>query len=400
MSNKLISLLLATCMLFCLSTCGTTETSSNVNNTQSESQTDTTQNTKENIQTESNISSANKESISGYEIEYASPYSEGLMFLKLIGNDADVYCVDKNGEVAFKLDDTIVNIKSSQFMCEYAFVSATDTSGNYHTVLCDKKGKLTYPSDIGVTEFYGPDEILNAGYILAVKVEANYNYTKKQLGVLNTKLEWKIPLSEELYTQFEDTLTDAYDENFIVDNIFYSVKLSKSLNLETGEVCSVDLKQVTPSSEWGVPKNCEAYYRVKSNMVVPEDGMYIDLRGKNIIVASKFVNGKAGVLYHNKEAEKHFVGMIDEKGTNQFEPSEIMYAPLMFDVVTDGKYLISIEKNTVVSRDQKGNKIGEFSINSLRNAEVEISNGVVTVSGKMDNKNITFCLDSQLNKLF
>ena len=47
MSKKLISLLLAVCMLFCLSACGATETSGNVNNTLSESQTDTTQNTEE-----------------------------------------------------------------------------------------------------------------------------------------------------------------------------------------------------------------------------------------------------------------------------------------------------------------------------------------------------------------
>ncbi len=52
MSKKLISLLLAVCMLICLSACGTTETNSNVNNTQSKSQTDTTQNTDESTQTE------------------------------------------------------------------------------------------------------------------------------------------------------------------------------------------------------------------------------------------------------------------------------------------------------------------------------------------------------------
>lgn len=45
MSKKLISLLLAVCMLICLSACGTTETSSNPTDTSSESQTDTTQNT-------------------------------------------------------------------------------------------------------------------------------------------------------------------------------------------------------------------------------------------------------------------------------------------------------------------------------------------------------------------
>lgn len=52
MSKKLISLLLAICMFFCLSACGTTETSSNPTNTPSESQTDTTQNIDEITSTE------------------------------------------------------------------------------------------------------------------------------------------------------------------------------------------------------------------------------------------------------------------------------------------------------------------------------------------------------------
>ena len=53
MSNKLISLLLAICMLFCLSACGTTETSSNPANTLSESQTDKQSSTDETTSTQS-----------------------------------------------------------------------------------------------------------------------------------------------------------------------------------------------------------------------------------------------------------------------------------------------------------------------------------------------------------
>ena len=69
------------------------------------------------------------ESIKGYEIEYATPYSEGLMFVKLTNDDTNIYCVDKNGNVAFKLDDSIVNVHSSQFMGEHAFVSIKEEKG-------------------------------------------------------------------------------------------------------------------------------------------------------------------------------------------------------------------------------------------------------------------------------
>ena len=238
MLKKLTLVLLAICQVCCLCSCNVSDNTTEKDNLVI---------AQDNNESDSDLVSL--ESINGNNIEYAAPYSEGLMFLKLTSNDADVYCVDKNGKVVFKLNEELVKVRTSQFMNEYAFVTAIDTSGDYHTVLCDKKGKLTYPSDVGVTEFYGPDEILKAGYVLAVKEEANYASTKKQLGVLNTNLEWEIPLSEELYVQFADTLADSFGENFIVDNVFYSVKLSKSLNLKTGEVLSIDLKQVTPSSE-------------------------------------------------------------------------------------------------------------------------------------------------------
>ncbi len=67
MLKKLISLLLAVCMLFCLSACGATETSSNPTNTPSESQLDTSQNTDkitstetENSQVSSNTEETNE----------------------------------------------------------------------------------------------------------------------------------------------------------------------------------------------------------------------------------------------------------------------------------------------------------------------------------------------------
>ncbi len=54
MSKKLISLLLAICMLFCLSACGTTATSNNSTDTPSESQTDTVKDNDENTFSEEN----------------------------------------------------------------------------------------------------------------------------------------------------------------------------------------------------------------------------------------------------------------------------------------------------------------------------------------------------------
>ena len=67
MSKKLISFLLAVCIIFCLSACGTTETSGNPTNTPSESQTDkpsssdeTTSTQSENSQVSSNTEDSDK----------------------------------------------------------------------------------------------------------------------------------------------------------------------------------------------------------------------------------------------------------------------------------------------------------------------------------------------------
>ena len=68
MSKKLISLLLTICILFCLSACGTTESSGNANNVPFESQTDTTQDTDENTFNKENSQvSSNTEETNGNE---------------------------------------------------------------------------------------------------------------------------------------------------------------------------------------------------------------------------------------------------------------------------------------------------------------------------------------------
>ncbi len=77
MSKKLISLLLAVCMLFCLSACGTTEISSKSTNTPSESQTDTTQNIDENTLREENSQvSSNTEKTNENDSQTQTPVSQ------------------------------------------------------------------------------------------------------------------------------------------------------------------------------------------------------------------------------------------------------------------------------------------------------------------------------------
>lgn len=341
---------------------------------------------------EENATITDSKQINNADIEYASPYSEGLMFIKTSTDDSRVYCVDKNGYVAFELTNDIINVKNmdeAKFMGGYAFVRAFNESGNFCDAICDKQGNITLPSDIGATDFFGPDEILKSGYILATKVGA----TTSKLGVLNTSFEWVVPLSEDLYNEFSDSLSDSHKENFVIDEYFYSVKLAKSLNLKTGRIDSVKLKDVTPSNNWGTPKSCDGYYRIENSTIVAKDGQYIDL-DDNVIRASNFSNGTAPILYENES--EYFVTLINEKGTHLFEPVQITYAPNSFKFATDGNYLVYTEKSLLVCRDVTGKKIAEFDLEKFDDKYLSINNGVIVVS----NFKNALCFDAQLNKLF
>lgn len=330
--------------------------------------------------------------INNADIEYASPYSEGLMFIKTSTDDSRVYCVDKNGYVAFELTNNIINVNNldeSKFMGGYAFVRAINESGDFCNAVCDRQGNITLPSDIGATAFFGPDEILKSGYILATKVDA----TTSKLGVLNTSFELVVPFSESLYNEFSDSISDSYKQNFVIGEYFYSVRLAKSLNLKTGEINSVKLKDITPSYKWGTPKSCDGYYRIENNMVVAEDGRYIDL-ADNVIRTSYFANGTAPILYENQD--KYFVTLINEKGAHLFEPVPITYAPNSFKFATDGNYLVYTEKSLLVCRDLNGEKTGEFDLQKFDDKYLTINDGVITVSNSTE----ALCFDAQLNKLF
>lgn len=205
------------------------------------------------------------------EIIAASSFSEGLAFVELSGEKGKTYCINKKGEIVFKLDiDLSVN----------GNIYATFTNGLAYVNegFCDTTGKVTKPADVGATSF-GYAATLSEGYVLAEVVTSDYSNTNKKLGVLNTKFEWTVEPSENLYNEFANEYgsstieTSRFTEDYTVGDWYYNVGLQKALNLKTGEVTKEKEKIGIPnSSVWS--RTLNRYYLPGEST---EDGLMIDL---------------------------------------------------------------------------------------------------------------------------
>lgn len=182
--------------------------------------------------------------ISG-EITGASEFYEGLAFVCIDGDKEKTYCINQDGYIVFELDKKlVVNGKINE-----KFVNGFVKIENG---LCDTKGKITYPEEVGATGFY--DVALKGGYIIAEKVTSDYNSTKKEIGVMDTSFKWIVEPSEKIYKAIADSLlsssalnTESYYHN---DMVYYSEN-DCYLNLKTGEIC-VQEPFPLPSFAWKI----------------------------------------------------------------------------------------------------------------------------------------------------
>lgn len=348
--------------------------------------------------------------ISG-EIVAASTFSEGLAFVETSEEPDKTYCIDKNGNIVFELDiDLSVNGDiSTNFVNGLAYVNDG---------FCDITGKLTKPADVGATSFYYIST-LKAGYILAEVVTSDYSATNKKLGVLNTKFEWSVDPSEKLYNEFADEngysqiSTALNTSDFADGDIYYNVDLGKSLNLKTGEVIKGmgDLKSLK-SSSWVLAANSTqytGYYLPDSDTDFSAEGLMLDLTKKGIVCsATDFINGRAAIIYHNKDANKYYVTMINEDGNHLFEPVETKYN----NVQTDGKYILVSDTQMGTADyaeifNDKGEKTGEKDVSSdtslsyhfyLKDGIILVQAGKISMMSGYSGK--AFYLDANCNDLF
>lgn len=323
------------------------------------------------------ISEDEGEKIEG-EIIAASDFSEGLAFVELSNDKGRTYCIDKKGNIVFRLD-----IKLSAM--GYIYATFINGLAYVNVGLCDKTGKVTRPEDVGATNFIYVST-LRAGYILAEVIESDYSSTTKKLGVLNTKFEWTVEPTENLYNEFSNKYgslaisTASITSDYTVGDLFYCSDLNKILNLKTGEVIN-DKEKIgeIDSSLWVLGANFTqytGYYLPGEGSDLSEDRLVLDLTKNGVVCsATNFVDGKAAIVYHNASANKYYVTMIDDQGKHLFEPVETKYK----SVENDGKYILVTEDRCAEAFDDSGEKLGkiDFSTDLNKSYSFYFNDGIV-----------------------
>lgn len=307
------------------------------------------------------------------EITAASVFSDGLAFVCLDGNKEKAYCIDKQGNIVFELENKIQSAFgkiSNKFENGYALIDGG---------ICNTKGEITYPKDVGATEFL--EIALKGGYIIATKVTADYNTSKQEIGVMNTNFEWIVQPSETIYNEIcEDlwTTSTSNTQSFYADGVVYFEGCKKYLNVKTGEVSdSTDIN--IPSENW-------IYYTDYKFRNANEEVM-VDLSVLSNIESTgsnSYKNGKVPVIFFNQSVGKRFWTLVNEKGEFLFEPveminfTEFVFSWIKFDGETTVFYDASTEK--LSSFNSKGELSGEISVIDLSYGE--INDGVILlVSG-------------------
>lgn len=299
------------------------------------------------------------------KIEYATAFSEGKAFVKVLGDDKN-YCINKKGQIIFELGGMIF-ISNSSFGAKVngfykGITLISDIYGMAYTTICDKNGKITTATDMGVGTFY-PDAAKD-GYIIT------FTEISGQLGVLNHKLEWVVKPSRELAVAL-GIKEDNGARNLALyykDNILYTQ--TGCVDITTGDVISGNFeskgiaKHSKDSKNWNTEDYGFSYNDGQKNykMVDVSNIGYTDCGYCTTkIEGGGFVDGKAPVVFGDIDKWTHF-SVIDEKGKAQFVPVNFgNYISRIY--IADGKILVigkSGGKAILKTYDMKGNKIGEL----------------------------------------
>lgn len=357
--KKILSLILAVAMMMSLSACG----GGKVKNSNGDN-------------SEEIVIEHTGKKIKG-EITAASVFSDGLAFVCLDGNKEKAYCIDKQGNIVFELENKIQSVMGEihvKFENGYALIDGG---------ICNTKGEITYPEDVGATDFFGV--ALKGGYIVATKIAADYSTAKKEAGVMNTDFEWVVQPSEAIYNAISENLwtTSALTTgSFFANGIVYFDGCNKYLNVKTGEVLdSVDSK--FPSETW-------IYYTDNTFRNSKEEVM-VDLSNLNNIESTgknSYKNGKVPVIFYNQQVGKHFWALVDEKGEFVFNPVEtVNLNDLSSWIIFDGENTVFCDKtmNKLSSFNDKGELLGELDGDGYSKGSIE--DGIILlIRGGMNSK--------------
>ena len=304
------------------------------------------------------------------KITGASVFNDGYALVCVNGNENTTYCIDKKGNIIFQIDKDFAVSGTIYQKIENGHLSTTE--GIY-----DMTGKLTRPEDVSASQFY--DVAFSGGYILVEKVTADYSSTKKEIGVMNFAYEWVVEPSEEIYTAIEKDLshlTAMNHQSYYYEGYIYFAYSDCYLNVTTGEILET-IGQNAPSTEWT--------YSSKGKFGDIKGNVMLDLTVHDnikLISGTKFVNGKAPVMFYNAEAKTWFFTLVDEEGNFQFEPVQVKDMSVVNKVIYDGRYVLVSDHSYAENRIQCYNAQGElvgtyYNQTSVRS---DLNEGVILIS--------------------
>ncbi len=300
-------------------------------------------------------------------------FSEGLA---IVSNGSTTYCINKNGEIVYTALDEYKPNANGYYTRGYenGYVMIGEN-------LYDKTGKITKPSDLGVTKFY--DYALAGGYIVAVKEESTYNSAKFFLGVLNTDFDWVVPLSEELYNSaFGMTRPTMYAS--AVDGYIFDENSGYVFEVATSKIYTFnDAPEGLGADRWTIDNNPFTPGRL--------EGEWID--------------GKRVMSIYNSEAQKYFFTLVDGNGDFQFEPVELPLNTInnSFAWDYDGRYIVAIQETSdyvPVFVYETTNGTSYTTTNKI-SGNIRLSDGVIACYGSLMYASFDVdYYDLQLNPLY
>lgn len=326
------------------------------------------------------------------ELSIASGFSDGLAFAYY---DYDTICINKKGqhiftlETGYNLDSTIRGFKNG-----IAIVRGFDSDREEQVYFCRKDGSIVKPESMGATMFaISPgrelslrEDMFQAGYILTYNIRYNDEgiVDVMEAGILSSKMEWIVPLSEEFYStimRYEDAGNVSYHAGYlIIPGYCY-------LNLRTGTedmdfsklYSALDVEH--PSDFWDGQYGNVVYDNRDGKSTDRQSVLDLSMYDE-ITTSFSFENGIAPVFFNSGAGETF--SLLKEDGSLCFEPVAVGDSKWSYDSTT-GIYLIAqrdIEKNLIVDLFNTDGKIKThtFETAEYEGANAEISDGVIQVS--------------------
>jgi hypothetical protein len=395
------------CLLFSLLAC-----SAGGNNTNGSDDDESTEggseNGGENDGDENDGGNANKEKIDLARVTYTTSFREGKALVRYgeVSSDEyyDLHCIDKAGNILFTVED-VGGSGVSGFYGGYTTL-LMEENGKSVVCLCNEKGEIIKPSDVGATSFlidadsyYTQTlELLADGYIFAEKKTSDFSGVSAEAAILNADLEVIVDYSEQLREYYDAYISCAYYNGYLYG---YSLEtVVDVLDLRTG-------KLLADPSSFLEPVVCDR----ASDLWIHYDNNYVELvsgrvmvdlstLGGDIMQTFDFHCGLAPVVFWN--SEEYYFGLVKEDGSLCFEPVLLKGSTpnVSYD---DGKFVLlsgQYEEYYVTVFDESG-KCAEMTLGEegfLTTAE--ISDGVVIVWEHGMARKITYYSAEDLTPLF